>query len=439
MTSGAPHPRHAPARQRPGRGAPPAPRGPAFPGAARHPLSIGGLERSLRIPALALAVLGIALAVLGIAPAPGPACAQGQSNPLQTQKQQLEQVQSERDQMQRQIAGFQASEQETLQEIASLSAAIKSSRRRALDLERDLAKTARAQALQDAELAQLNARAEGNRARMAVRFRRLYRMTKTERSATLFQLARYRSFARDATLLSRVQAQDQAAVRQFEALQRELGAKTAELQSTVERLRSLRGDLDSERQQLAGRESGLRDSLHGLKRNQQLYAKYLADLQVMQANMQEAVVKLEQTQAAATRAVPEPAALRGHLHAPVPGAKLLERFGAEGHSVKRFQRGIVLGVAEGAAVQAAAAGSIVHAGPFRGYEELVVLDHGKGLFTVYGHLERLEVAKGAWVEAGATLGTVTWQPEAGRPELYFEVRLDGKPEDPQQWLEQPLK
>jgi septal ring factor EnvC (AmiA/AmiB activator) len=390
----------------------------------------------------ALALLTLALltpALLTPALAPAPARAQGLADPLQTQKQQLEQVESERDQMQRQMAGFKVSEQETLQEIASLSDAIKASRRRALDLERDLAKTTAEQARQDAELSELNGRMEGSRTRMAVRLKRLYRMTKTERSATLFQLARYRSFARDATLLGRVQAQDQAAVRQFEGLQRDLSAKTAELHATVERLSSLHGDLDAERTQLAEREAGLKDSLKGLKRNQQLYAKYLTDLDGMQNTMQDAVVKLEQSRGSAQRASGDPTALRGRLRIPIAGAKLLERFGAEGHSVKRFQRGIVLGAAEGAAVQAAAAGSIVHAGPFRGYEELVVLDHGKGLFTVYGHLERLEVVKGAWVEAGARLGTVTWQPEDGRPELYFEVRFDGKPEDPQQWLEQPAK
>ena len=377
----------------------------------------------------------LGLALLLILSAAGPAFTQGPADALQTQKQQLQQVDTERGQMQRQIAGFAVSEQETLQEIASLSDAVKTSRRRALDLKRELAKTSAQQAQQDAEMAQLNGRVQESQARMAFRLRRLYRMTKTEQSATLFQLARHRSFPRDATLLARVQAQDQAAVRQYRALQRDLDAKSVDLRATVERLRSLQGDLDSERAQLDQREGQLRESLKNLKRNQQLYAKYLADLDMMQSHMQEAVVQLEQTRAAASRAVQDPAALRGHLRLPVPGAKLLERFGAEDKTVKRFQRGIVLGTAEGSLVNAAAAGTIVYAGPFRGYEDLVVLDHGKGLFTVYGHLAGLDVAKGAWVEAGARLGTVGWQPEDGRSELYFEVRLDGNPQDPRQWLD----
>lgn len=398
-------------------------------------VSAAGPSRQAIRAAAARGLCRLAPALLLILSAAEPAFPQDQADPLQTQKQQLQQVNTERDQMQRQIAGFEVSEQETLQEIASLSDAIKTSRRRALDLERELARTSAQQARQDAEMAQLNGRMQESQTRMAIRLRRLYRMTKTEQSATLFQLARHRSFPRDATLLARVQAQDQAAVRQYKALQRDLDAKTIDLRATVERLRSLRGDLDSERAQLDEREGRLRESLKNVKRNQQLYAKYLADLETMQSHMQEAVVQLEQNRAAATSAVADPAALRGHLRMPVPGAKLLQRFGAEDHAVKRFQRGIVLGAAEGASVQAAAAGTIVFAGPFRGYEELVVLDHGKGLFTVYGHLERLDVAKGAWVQAGAGLGTVTWQPEDGRSELYFEVRLDGNPQDPRQWLD----
>src|SRR5579863_386850 len=269
---------------------------------------------------------------------------------LQSQKQQLEQVQSEREQMQRQIAGFKVSEQETLQEIQSLSDAVKTSRRRAQDLERELAKTTAEQKQQDAELARLTEQEGISRDRMAVRLKRLYRMTKTERSATLFQLARNRSFARDASLLARVQAQDQAALRQYESGQRDLSAKTVELKATVDRLQMLQSDLDAERKQLADRESGLRDSLKGLKRNQQLYAKYLADLEGMQANMQQAVVKLEQDRTSAQRDLPDPGSLRGKLRAPLDGAKLLERFGGEDRTVKRFQRGILLGAPEGSPV-----------------------------------------------------------------------------------------
>lgn len=365
--------------------------------------------------------------------------AQDRHDLLQSQRQQLEQVQAEREQLQQQVAGFRLSEQEAIQEIATLSEAIKAHRRRALSLEQDLARTTATQSRQDAELADLTTHADGSRSRMTVRLRRLYRFAKTERSATLFQLVRSRTFARDATLLARVQSTDRRALKQYETLEQALQAKAAEARTTVERLQALRSDLDTERKQLADRERGLRESLKDLKRNQQLYAKYLAELEGVQANMLEAVVKLERSRAPADGAQSDPGFLRGRMLLPVPGAKLLERFGDQTRTVKKFQRGILLGPPEGASVRAAATGNVVHAGPFRGYEELVVLDHGKGLFTVYGHLDKLSVVKGARVEAGTILGTVAWQPENSRAELYFEVRLDGRPEDPQGWVVEPAK
>ncbi len=77
----------------------------------------------------------------------------------------------------------------------------------------------------------------------------------------------------------------------------------------------------------------------------------------------------------------------------------------------------------------------MHAGPFRGYQELVVLEHAQGLFTVYGHLERLKIQKGSWVEQGSPLGQPAYQPAVGGYNVYFEVRLQGTPEDPLLWLE----
>ncbi len=76
----------------------------------------------------------------------------------------------------------------------------------------------------------------------------------------------------------------------------------------------------------------------------------------------------------------------------------------------------------------------MHAGPLRGYQALVVLDHGKGLFTVYGHLEQLAVKRGQRVAQGARLGRATYQPVDQAYNVYFEIRLRGRPDDPLRWL-----
>lgn len=104
-----------------------------------------------------------------------------------------------------------------------------------------------------------------------------------------------------------------------------------------------------------------------------------------------------------------------------------------------IRQGIHIETAPGAAVRPVRAGTVLYAGAFRSYGQMVIVDHGSGLFTVYGSLSKTAASKGQSVDADDVLG---W---AGRPEdasapakgsmLYFEVRRDGQALDPIAWLE----
>jgi septal ring factor EnvC (AmiA/AmiB activator) len=95
--------------------------------------------------------------------------------------------------------------------------------------------------------------------------------------------------------------------------------------------------------------------------------------------------------------------------------------------------GVEISLAEGRPVHAVHEGTVAFADQFTGYGNLVILDHGDGAFSLYGHLSSLGVARGDRVDALATVGTSGRNP-SGNPALYFELRVDGKPVDPLQWL-----
>ena len=78
-------------------------------------------------------------------------------------------------------------------------------------------------------------------------------------------------------------------------------------------------------------------------------------------------------------------------------------------------------------------GRVAFAGPFAGFGNLVILEHGEGDHSLYGHLRVLGVARGDAVERQAVLGETGLTP-AGVPGLYFELRIDGRAVDPLQWL-----
>ncbi|HZQ66746.1 MAG TPA: peptidoglycan DD-metalloendopeptidase family protein [Gaiellaceae bacterium] len=100
----------------------------------------------------------------------------------------------------------------------------------------------------------------------------------------------------------------------------------------------------------------------------------------------------------------------------------------------RMHEGVDLGAAYGTPILAAAAGTVIYAGWMGGYGNLVVIDHGGGLSTAYGHQSRIAVAVGQAVAQGQVIGYVGSTGHSTGPHLHFEVRVDGQPVDPLGYL-----
>lgn len=98
------------------------------------------------------------------------------------------------------------------------------------------------------------------------------------------------------------------------------------------------------------------------------------------------------------------------------------------------QNGLDIGAAAGAPVRAIAPGRVVHAGWFKGYGNLIIVDHGEGYHSLVAHLGTMQTAMGEDVAAGAVLGTVGDSGSLKGTYLYFEIREHGRPVDPRPWL-----
>ena len=97
-----------------------------------------------------------------------------------------------------------------------------------------------------------------------------------------------------------------------------------------------------------------------------------------------------------------------------------------------MQNGIEIEARADAPVTAVHEGAVVFAERFKGYGLMVVVDHGGKHHSLYAHLGEVLVQPGQRVEAGEVIGTVGTALEG--PGLYFEMRFQGKPEDPLEWL-----
>jgi septal ring factor EnvC (AmiA/AmiB activator) len=96
-------------------------------------------------------------------------------------------------------------------------------------------------------------------------------------------------------------------------------------------------------------------------------------------------------------------------------------------------RGITIETRTEATVVAPAAGHVLFAGPFRGYGQILIIEHGDGYHSLTAGLGRIDAQVGAAVAAGEPIGAMA--PSNGRnPTLYFELRRSGQPLNPQPWL-----
>lgn len=119
------------------------------------------------------------------------------------------------------------------------------------------------------------------------------------------------------------------------------------------------------------------------------------------------------------------------------GGAVVSGFGNRVHPVLgtvRFHSGIDINCPNATAVGASAAGTVISAGWNGGYGNAVIIDHGGGFATLYGHLSEIDVAVGTAVSVGQLVGLVGSTGLSTGPHLHFEVRVNGTAVDPMGYL-----
>lgn len=127
---------------------------------------------------------------------------------------------------------------------------------------------------------------------------------------------------------------------------------------------------------------------------------------------------------------------KGLLIRPVEG-RIISLFGPyknPTYNITNFRSGIEIKAEKGEPIRSVFAGKVIYADWFKGYGNMIIIDHGNNYYTVYAHLEETFKTKGDGVETGEVIATVGDTGSLVGTKLYFEVRHHGKPIDPLSWL-----
>lgn len=220
----------------------------------------------------------------------------------------------------------------------------------------------------------------------------------------------------------------QATLQHFAAVNDEIHLKTEALTALQVEQRRQVAELDAQRRdrarkvvQLSAQLDRQGDELKRLQRDEKQLQALLRSLQELLADVPAEVGQEKPFKD-----------LKGQLRWPAHG-QLVKRFGSRRGSSGLTWQGVLIEPADGTQVQAVSRGRVAFADWLRGFGLLLIIDHGDGYMSLYGHNEALYKEVGEWVDSGevvATSGTSTGSTEAG---LYFEIRHNGQPVNPLIW------
>jgi septal ring factor EnvC (AmiA/AmiB activator) len=345
----------------------------------------------------------------------------------------LEEIRSEIERRERQASAFADEAEGYLgeleamdRELAAIRTSIRTLRHRQRRVNVDLGQ-ARAD---ETAAAQVLGRTRGQ---LEVRLRALYKAGATGGLAVLYSAADVQQFVRRRQALTLLLEDDARLFARHRAARAAVAQERGRQQSLLAELKGARREVERREGRVRERLVDRRNLVSLLRSRADRERRTAEELRASARRLEEALQRLPRDASS-----PAGTGLARHrVRWPVEG-RIRLGFGRQvdpEFGTETLRNGIEIAAPRGAPVRATAAGRVLFAGWFRGYGQIVILDHGADHVTVSGYLEEIRVEAGDRVAAGDEIGLVGDTGSLSGPGLYLEIRQRGTPVDPQEWLE----
>jgi len=389
----------------------------------------------------------IALGLLAVGLLASPASAQRRDDQTLRQKEQsLQQTQTQLKEERAKAAEAKKRESSLLSELDAIELTLGKKRRELDALSRRILKAQGEIQRLEREIGRLEAQRAGQQEVLGRRLRAMYKL-QAQGGALPFILAGEDPMARAVQLrhLTTLAAVDARLIREYRGTSESLAERKGRVEEQRQELALLRAKVDEERQAVDREAARRRGLLVKVQEERAYHERMVGELSEASKRLEALIRELQAKQRRAAKLPPgkgaEPPAvgfgtLRGSLPWPTDG-RIVGGFGEQVHprfGTRTFKRGIDIEAGDGAGIVAVYAGHVVYTGWFKGYGNLIILDHGNDYYTLYAHAAEIRVHEGDDVRQGQIIGTVGDTGSLAGPRLYFEVRYQGRPQDPAEWL-----
>lgn len=232
-------------------------------------------------------------------------------------------------------------------------------------------------------------------------------------------------------LLNRILVQDKELIQSIKGQKRDLDLKKSDLQVQKKTLEIAKEDRKEKEAVLDGQIDAKKDILSSVQKDKKESLQALNELEQASKEL-EAMIR--QIQGGGSNA----SIGTGTYSWPTPGySRVTSDFGMRYHpilKVRKLHTGIDIGAPSGVSILAADGGTVLYSGWNNAYGQMVIIDHGAGMSTLYAHQSKLLVSKGASVSKGQVIGKVGSTGWSTGAHLHFEVRINGTPVNPRSYV-----
>ena len=266
---------------------------------------------------------------------------------------------------------------------------------------------------------------------LSKRVRNIYMHGQVSYIDVLFGAKNFNDFLTRMDLLTRVLKSDYALVQQVRSDKKVIETARAELEKERKARIALVKDAAAKRAELRSRKRD-KDALLARMENDLELSKQAYEEMLAASKEVENLINARRYQYSGPAISGS-----GAMMWPIASNEITSEYGWRTHPIygdARYHSGIDIGGDYGQPIYAAASGTVVYAGWISGYGYAVIIDHGGGVSTLYGHNEELNVGEGQSVSKGDVIAYCGSTGNSTGPHCHFEVRVDGEPVSPYDYL-----